>query len=628
MDLLNIAIKKTRMVWLHAWLLFGLFVVLPANAQIKIGDLTAGMDGTLGVGYGADAGGASGHAVTLSGVGNISGSFYDPRFLSFWATPSYNRSQSNSGGEAGGVGGGSLTNASSVGAGFGIFGGSHFPGNVSLNKTYNSSGSFGVPGTQGFITDGNTTQFSIGWNELVPKMPPVSVSYTQSSSTSSIFGTSQNDNSSARTFTLQSNYRLDGWPMSGHFTDVNLKTETPSFLTPGVMIAGDDSSMNFVFSTSHKLPMTGDIGLSYGYDNYNGTNGGISQGGGSGSNISAVASFMPLSRLSTQFQFQYNSSLAAQVESQVVSAGGVAPHLNLGAGSHTLQFSNSDTVYFRFNLNAGFNIQRTEQEAYGVSVSADHYSGVLNYHFQKPLWGTVLLYAGVNDEAADGANQGAGLTTGANINKKLKGWKLSAGVSYQQGVQTMVAAVTTSNYSFLANVSRDLTRRLKWYGNVNGFHSGFSLVQGTSSHSEGVSTSLLYRTFAVAANYSESSGAALIGQGGLITAPTGLPTSLLGPSQYLLTTGKSYGLSGSGAFLTSKLILSGAYNHSLFSTSATGVNSADASSTMWMNASYSYRKMGFTAGYTRLTQGVGVLSATSLSYASYYVGIQRWFKVF
>jgi hypothetical protein len=314
------------------------------------------------------------------------------------------------------------------------------------------------------------------------------------------------------------------------------------------------------------------------------------------------------------------------VENQLVGTGSVAPFVNLGTGSHTLSFSNSDTFNMRFNLSASFNASRVQQEVYGRSVSEDRYSAILNYHFQKPLWGTVLVYAGVNDQAANGENQGASLNAGANFSRKIKQWQLGGSFAYQQAVETVVSFVTTSSYSFNANVSRDLTRRMRWFTSFNEFHSGLGQVAGSSNKTEGVQTSVLYRAFAVAANYSENIGTALITQNGLVAAPVSIPTVLLPANEFLQTSGTAYSVSASGT--ARKLILTGAYTKASESTSSPSANTSGNSTVLFANAAYPWRKMGFTAGYTHVSQGVGVPGQPQSTFSSYYIGISRWFKPF
>ncbi len=603
------------------WLFLGLLAVLPVSAQVTVGDnLSMRMDGNLGAGYSADYGNAqpTDHSLGLNGNANLNGYYYNPKFLTFTATPYYNRSQENSGQ-------GSLTDASAISIGSGIFSGSHFPGSISWGKTFNSTGNYGLPGIQGFTTHGDTTQFGIGWSALLPNLPPVSAQYTQFSSSSSVFGTNQQDNSTSRNLNLQSSYRLAGWWMTARFGEVHTHSETPAFLSAGESIAGDTNSTNFNFNALHKLPLNGSGAFSYSYGGYSG-DGGATSTSGSSNNYSANASFQPWTRFSTQFGMQYNSNLSAVVEQQLASAGSIVPQVNLGSGSHSLSFYNSDSFYILHNLSASFNFNRIQQEVYGTSVEVNHYSAILNYRFQKPLWGSFLVYGGVNDQAADGANQGAGLVAGVNFSRIIAGWDVGASFSYAQDVETVLATATTSNYSYQGSVRRNLRRHLQWFGNFSEFHTGLSTVAGSSSHSENYNTSIHYRDSTVAVNYASSTGAALLTANGLVTTPvTILP--VLGSNQYLLINGTSYGVSGSVSPFR-KMVISGNYTHAQSMTTSTSLSSANSSQILSINAQYQFRKMQFTGGYTHLMQGVGASGTPPTNFSSYYVGIQRWFKPF
>jgi hypothetical protein len=193
-----------------------LLLTLPAWAQLKVGDdVSLNMNADIGFGYSGDYGDlqTSDHSFGLNGDASVNGYFYNPNFVNFFVTPIYNRSQANSGT-------GSLTDSSSVNAGAGIFTGSHFPGSVSFGKTFDSTNTFGVPGLPTYTTSGNTTQFGLGWSELVPGLPPVSAQYFQSSTDSTFLGYAGNDHSSTRDLSVQSQYKLDGWIMTARFSDL------------------------------------------------------------------------------------------------------------------------------------------------------------------------------------------------------------------------------------------------------------------------------------------------------------------------------------------------------------------------------------------------------------------------
>ena len=599
-----------------------LLLAMPAWAQLKVGDdVSMNMTGTIGTGYTGDYGNtmASDHGLGLNGEGQVNGYFYNPKFLNFYVRPMYNRSQENSGS-------GSITDASSINMGAGIFGGSHFPGSISFGKSIGSTGNYGLPGIQGYTTSSDSTAFGIGWSELLPGLPPLSASYTQSSSSSSLFGSDQEDHSSQRIFTLQSQYRLHGWMNSARFSDLGTHTELPSFLTAGETIENDENSKTFTFNTNHKLPMQGGVTFGYTYGSFNGEGNG-SRTSGSDQTFTGNASFVPLRRLTTSFGFQYDSSLNGLVEEQLISAGSVAPQVNFGSQSHSLTLYNFDSVAIGKGLNASFDFTRVQQEVYGHSVAVDQFSAVLNYNFHKPLWGAFNFYGGVNDQATEGGNQGTGLVAGVNFNKKMRGFDLSAGFGYAQNVQTVLATQVTSDYSYLANASRSLTRHLLWNANYHGFHTGLGQLPGSSSHSQGFGTNLTYKGYGGAFSYASSYGTALLTASGLVSAPVTIVPVLSG-NQYLLENGSSYSASLSATPMR-QWTMSAGYSKAATDT-ATPTVFANSSSKMFLYfTQWQFRKVSLGGGYTRLIQGgTTTEGALPVDYSSFYIGIQRWFRPF
>ena len=182
-------------------LAFGVMLAARGWAQLEIGSKTnVSLSGDLGFGYNGSYGTeGSSHGMGLNGDAVAQGYYYNPKFLSFFVDPVYNRSQSNSGQ-------GSIAEASSVNAGVNLFSGSHFPGSVSFSEGFNSSGNYGLGTTPGLTsTSGREHGFGIAWAELIPGVPPLSVQYTQTASSSSIFGTDQVDQGSTKNLNMFSN---------------------------------------------------------------------------------------------------------------------------------------------------------------------------------------------------------------------------------------------------------------------------------------------------------------------------------------------------------------------------------------------------------------------------------------
>ena len=88
-----------------------------------------------------------------------------------------------------------------------------------------------------------------------------------------------------------------------------------------------------------------------------------------------------------------------------------------------------------------------------------------------------------------------GLVAGVNFNRQMKGFDVGASFGYAQNVQTVLATQVTSDYSYLANARRKLTRRLLWNANFHGFHTGLGQLPGYGSHSEGFGTNLTYKSY-------------------------------------------------------------------------------------------------------------------------------------
>ena len=133
------------------WVLIALTAWVPQGvAQIELGDdVKMNMNGTLGFGYGGSYGafGQSSRSLNFNGNGTLSGSYYNPNFLSFNVQPYYNRSQNNADTQ-------SIFDESGVTASANIFSGSRFPGFISYGKNFNGSGEFGIPGIAGLTTQG------------------------------------------------------------------------------------------------------------------------------------------------------------------------------------------------------------------------------------------------------------------------------------------------------------------------------------------------------------------------------------------------------------------------------------------------------------------------------------------
>ena len=98
------------------------------------------MDGDLSFGYNDSFGNQvpSTGNLNFGGTANVKGYYYDPKFLSFNASPYYSQSRLNSNYD-------SVFDSSGITASAQFFSGSHTPGSFSYSRSYNREGQFGLP---------------------------------------------------------------------------------------------------------------------------------------------------------------------------------------------------------------------------------------------------------------------------------------------------------------------------------------------------------------------------------------------------------------------------------------------------------------------------------------------------
>ena len=248
--------------WIYkAWIAVAGMVLLagPLLGQVTIGDnLSLNLNGTISANYADSYGNQidSSHGLGFGGTAGLTGFYYDPKFVTFNINPYYNQSRSNSNF-------GSVTGASGVNLTSSIFSGSHFPGFVNYSTSYNNTGNYGIPGVAGLNTNGNNQNFGVGWSELLPNLPSLSVGYQQGSENYSIYGADQTGNSNFRSFYLNSNYSIAGFNLGGGFSDSSGRALIPGVLVDGQETQSNSDSRSYTFNLGHNLPWHGSFSSSF-----------------------------------------------------------------------------------------------------------------------------------------------------------------------------------------------------------------------------------------------------------------------------------------------------------------------------------------------------------------------------
>jgi hypothetical protein len=589
------------------------------SPELSIGEntkLSAG--GLVTFGYSGDYGDvvSSQHGLTFGVDGRLAGYYYNPNFISFTATPYYNQSRDNSSYQ-------SLTGASGISSTANFFSGSHFPGSVSYRYDRNSSGTFGLTGQPNFTTIGKGDGFGINWSALLPNLPTLSVGYSQGDGSGTIYGTSQETNSSTRLFNVRSGYQIAGFRLNGFFDRNSLDSKFPEFLAGQSASVQDSTGKDVGVGALHSLPLHGQF-----YANYNRSSAdtnyfsdaGLSSNHSSYTDdvVNTGASFHPTQKLSLNVTENYTSNLNGYLAQSLSSTGTAQPGISLGSGAHSSTVGGGATYNFTNNLSASSQATYYDQEYFGKSYTGTYVSGTVNYG--KRLLDMFTFSGSVIDSSNGQGTNALGFIGNVNFFHRMKGWQMSGVFSYAQNVQSLLVTYTTSYYSYSANLHRRLPAGLQWTAAFNGTQSGLTNYQGTSSRSEGYSTSLGSRQFTVTGNYSRSTGISLLGAGGLVPV-SGTP----GVNDFITFSGSSYG-GGVSVTPLRRLVIAGSFNRAISNTLSQSISR---NNTEVFNAQLQYhlRRIGLQAGYTRFTQGISAVGAPANT-TSYFVGVSRWFDFF
>ncbi len=605
--------------------ILGLAILVIAQvsaAQIQIGDntkLSAGGLATFGYqgDYGDEIQGS--HGLTAGFDGKISGSYYNPNFISFTANPYYNQSRADSNYQ-------SLTGASGVNGTANFFTGSHFPGSVNYHYDANSTGTFGLIGQPNFTTVGRSQGFGVNWSAIMPDLPTISVGFSEGSGHSTLYGTDEEANSSSKLFNVHSNYQIEGFRLNGYYDHNNLKSQFPEFLVGQGQSALDSSGQDFGFGATHSLPLHGTVYATYNrstatsnYLSEDATSGNNSNDSSyTSSNETVSASFHPVAKLNVNVTQNYVNNLTGYLAQTVAGNGVVTPGIDLGTGSYSSTFGGGATYTFTNYLSASGQATYYHQHYFGKSYDGTYLAGTINYG--KRLWDTFTFSVSMIDSSNGQGTNAVGFVGNVNFFRRYGLWQTSGQFSYAQNVQTLLVTYTSSYYSYSANVRRRLPAGMTWIAAFNGNHSGLTNYQGTSNHGESYSTSLSMRRLDVNGFYTQANGISLLGSGGVIAPP---PTP--GVTDYILFNGSSYG-GGISVTPVRRLSIAGTFSRAI---SDTVSSTYSHNNTEVFNAQMQYRlrRIGLLAGYTRFTQGISAVGAPANT-TTYFVGVSRWFDFF
>jgi hypothetical protein len=590
-----------------------------AAAQVQAGPFKMNLSGNVTGGYTSDFGSstASDHGFTAGGNATLTGSYYDPNFLSFNVQPFYNQSWANSDSQ-------SILNSSGVTASSSIFGGSNTPGSVTYSKVIDSTGTFGVPGVANYTSHGDSDTFSVNWTEHLPNFPTVSVGYQQGSNDYSIFGASSNIVGTFRGFNASINEMIAGFTLTGGFHWLENSVELPDILGTQQAEKSSSESTSYSFGLGHKLPFNGsfsgsvnrsDFNSDYTGGHYNGTL----------DNISAGLSFNPIDNLNVGATAQYNDNLLGSIYLPILAAGGVLPQALPEQSSHALDIIGYANYRIqKYHLTFSATDDQRDESLLGFKLTSNVFTGTVTYS-NDFKGGFLNATAGANESTISQSDQSRlGLLGSVNYNRHVGVWDVAASGGYSQNAETLLITYTTNSYGFSGSLSRKFHKTSHWA--LIGSGSKTTLVgESSGSFSQTFSTAVSFRKISAAAGYTRSSGNGILTASGV--SPTSVLLPVLSPTAIILYGGNSYSASV-GATPIRGLTLSASYSRSLTNTEGNSISSNNRNEQLNCRVQYLIRKIYFQAGYLRLVQGFSESGVAPVDISSVYIGLQRWFTFF
>jgi hypothetical protein len=596
-----------------------LLLTCPCVAQLKFGEVSSNMSGTIATGYTADSGNqtSSDHSWTVGGSASLSGFVYNPNFLSYNASLYLNQSKANSDFQ-------STSDASGIDVSTTIFGGSKFPGSVSYSQAYDSEGSYAVPGLANYVTHGNSDTLGITWSENLPNAPSFSAGYVLGGSKYTVYGTSDDGVNKFHSLNLHSGYRLGGFSMGGYYTKGGGNSLNPQLGTGNASEETQNDTSDYGFNVSHSLPMRGSISTAWNRSEWNSVYLG-SNSTGTVDLISADASVHPTTKLSLSGSADYSDNLSGELAESINAAGGIVPGLNTNESSNSLDLTAVASYALSRNAQTTAFAERRTQLFLGEQYGVDSYGGTATYSHPLFAGNFNAMISAVGNSSQQAGEDTLGFSTAENYSNVVFGWHVNGTFNYSQNQQTLLVTYLNSIYSF-SGAARRKWGNLSMNAGGGGSRTGLTDQPGTVSSSQNYTAGVAYGAwFVTSGGYFKSSGQALATGAGLVPVP--VPSPVLPSNLVSLYGGDGFSLAVSSTPIK-YLVLSAAYAKSNSNTSSDGSSSTNLNNQFNVFAQSQFRKLYFNSGYSRLEQGFSGSGTPPGVVSSFYIGVSRWFNFF
>lgn len=597
-----------------------LLLALPAAAQLRLGESSNNLNGTISTGYNAVYGNLipSNHSLSFGGTGTLSGFYYNPNFLSYTISPYVNQARDNSSFQ-------SISDASGVNISTSIFAGSKFPGSVTYSKSYNSEGNYAIPGLANYTTHGNSDNLGIGWSEIVPDWPSLSASFQTGNNQYSIYGSNDNGSTSSKSFGLRSSYLFRGFNLSAYFTDGDSHSEIPEVLQGSSQPeTATSSNRGYGFAVGHQLPLHGGFSGNFNRSDVDSDFLGYSYNG-TIDTYTGTAAFQPTQKFHFSVSTDYSDNLSGSLFQAITSTGGIVTPPSQGESSHSFDAQSLASYSVIQNLQLLGSADHRQQSFLGKNYAADSYGGGVTYG-RIVLGGNfnAALTLSENTTSTSSAND-LGINSTVNYNKRFAGWTAGVFANYSQNVQTILITYTSSFYGYGANIRRRWGM-FGWTAGASINKTGLTEQAGTASSSQSYNSSVNYSNWInLNATYSKSNGNGIETGVGLAATPT--PQPVLNPNDLILFDGSSYSF-GLASNPKRRLTIAASFARAYGNSNVVGISSSNNTEQINTLIQYQFRKMYFTGGYSKLNQSFSVSGTAPDKISAFYFGVSRWFNFF
>src|SRR2546427_9765261 len=450
------------------WLvLAGLLVFAPcAWTQLQVGEnSTLHLNGLASLGYRSVFDSTDTNSLAWGFSGNLTGEYYDPRFLNFSVSPYINQSRLNSTYY-------STTTATGVNAVANFLSGSHTPMQFSYERDHNSEGTFNVPGSTGnYKTVGNGQGFGVSASYLPEGWPSLQGNFSHTASSYEIIGMPGTGTTHTNAFGLSAGYELWGTNLSGSYSRAYVDSEHPAFGEPGVILKQHTHQDTLQFAASRRLwdstTLSANFGRSHIHGDYQDT-----RTDATFDTVGALLMMKPTPRFGVNFSVNYSSNLSAQFLSGILGGSSGA---TVGSGAVALKpesqnptFTSNYLTYgtvasyratreltFTGNINRQVQGQPGQPDATSTSMgggavwSHEFLGGTLGAHYAIAHY-----FVPSHTQSSARSSTFTGHNTGVSYSRRLLGWSGSTSFSYARSLTTFLVGYVQSNYTANVSVSR------------------------------------------------------------------------------------------------------------------------------------------------------------------------------